>query len=54
VVVAVRISGKGRESRVQTEMRPFNVWTLRDSKVIRLTGGYRDRTDALEAAGLSE
>jgi ketosteroid isomerase-like protein len=54
VVVAVRISGKGRESGVQTEMRLFNVWTLRDGKVIRLTGGYRDRAEALEAAGLQE
>ena len=54
VVVAVRISGKGRESGVATEMQLFNVWTLREGKVVRITGGYRDRAEALEAAGLSE
>jgi ketosteroid isomerase-like protein len=54
VVVAVRISGKGRGSGVETEMRLFNIWTLREGKVVRVTGGYRDRTEALEAAGLRE
>ena len=54
VVVAVRISGMGRGSGATADMRVFNVWTLRDGKVIRLTGGYRDRAEALEAAGLSE
>jgi ketosteroid isomerase-like protein len=54
VVVASRISGKGRGSGVETAMRVYAVWTLREGKVARLTGGFRDRAEALEAAGLSE
>jgi ketosteroid isomerase-like protein len=54
VFVAYRISGKGRGSGVEAEMRVFGVWTLRGGKVARFTGGYRDRTEALEAAGLRE
>jgi ketosteroid isomerase-like protein len=54
VVTAVRISGKGHGSGAGAEMRLFNIWTLRDGKVLRITGGYRDRAEVLEAAGLSE
>jgi ketosteroid isomerase-like protein len=54
VFAAYRISGKGRGSGIETEMRVFGVWTLRDGKVSLFTGGYRNRTEALEAAGLSE
>ena len=54
VVVAARISGKGRSSGVKAEMPVFAAWTLREGKVSRVTGGFRDRGDALEAAGLSE
>jgi ketosteroid isomerase-like protein len=54
VVAALTIGGKGRESGVDVKMRLFNVWTLSDSKVVRLVGGYRDRAEALEAAGLFE
>jgi hypothetical protein len=35
-------------------MHLFNVWELRDGKVVRYEGGYRDRDEALKAAGLSE
>jgi ketosteroid isomerase-like protein len=52
VVTAVTLHGKGKESGVNVEMQLFNVWTLRDSKVVRIVGGYRDRSEALEAAGL--
>jgi uncharacterized protein len=52
VVAEITISGTGRGSGVEAEMRIFNVWTLRDGKVIRLVGGYRERAEALEAAGL--
>jgi ketosteroid isomerase-like protein len=54
VFAAARIAGKGRGSGVETEMRVFAVWGLRDGKVQSVTGGYRDRAEALEAAGLSE
>jgi uncharacterized protein len=52
VVTATRISGVGRGSGVQVEMHLFQVVTLRDGRVLRLTGGYRDRDEALQAAGL--
>ena len=52
VVTAVTMRGKGKESGVDVEMRVFQVWTVRDSKVVRVVGGYRDRSEALEAAGL--
>jgi ketosteroid isomerase-like protein len=54
VFVAVRISGEGKGSGVEVDMRIFNVWTFRDGKVWRVAGGYRDRDQALEAAGLRE
>jgi ketosteroid isomerase-like protein len=54
VVAEISVLGTGRGSGVETEMRIFNVWTLREGKVARLVGGYRERANALEAAGLSE
>ena len=54
VVSSVRLSGRGRGSGVETEMRLFGVWTFREGRVSRFAGGYRDRAEALEAAGLSE
>jgi ketosteroid isomerase-like protein len=54
VVAEIAVAGTGRGSGVEAEMRIFNVWTLRRGKVIRFAGGYRQRAEALEAAGLSE
>jgi ketosteroid isomerase-like protein len=54
VVTGVRIAGRGRGSGIEVEMHVFNVWMLRDGKVLRYEGGYRDRKEALEAAGLRE
>ena len=54
VVCAARMTGRGRKSGVPTEMRLFQVWNLRDGKVLRFTGGYREHAEALEAAGLPE
>jgi ketosteroid isomerase-like protein len=51
VVVAVKMGGKGKESGVEVEMRIYSVWTVTDSKVVRVVGGYRDRSEAVEAAG---
>ena len=54
VVAGFTMSGKGKESGAKVEMKLFSVWTFRDAKVVRIVGGYRDRSEALEAAGLSE
>jgi ketosteroid isomerase-like protein len=54
VFVASRMSGRGRGSGVEAEMRAFAIWTFREGKVSRFRGGYRDRAETLEAPGLSE
>jgi ketosteroid isomerase-like protein len=54
VVAAITIRAKGKGSGVEVEMQAFNVWTVDDSKVVRVVGGYLDRSEALAAVGLSE
>jgi ketosteroid isomerase-like protein len=55
VVVAVRISGRGKRSGVEIEidMPLWQVWTLRDGKAVRWRI-FRSKQEALEAAGLRE
>ena len=53
VVVAVRQHGVGGGSGAATEFRYFHLWSFRGPKVIRLEN-FRDRAEALEAAGLRE
>jgi ketosteroid isomerase-like protein len=52
VVVRARMSGRGRESGVETEMQIYGIWEFQDGKVLRFTGGYRDRGEVLKAAGV--
>jgi ketosteroid isomerase-like protein len=51
VVIAVRISGRGRASGIDVEASWFHVLTARDNKAVRIEW-YGSRGDALEAAGL--
>jgi ketosteroid isomerase-like protein len=53
VLVSVCQRGVGRASGAPTEMRYFTLWTFRGYKVIRIES-FRERAEALEAAGLSE
>jgi hypothetical protein len=53
VVAAICQRGVGEESGAATELRYFQVWSFRGGKVIRLEG-FRERAEALEAAGLRE
>jgi ketosteroid isomerase-like protein len=53
VVTAVTLHGKGKGSGVDVKMELFNVWTLGDSMIVHVVGGYRDREEALRAAGLA-
>jgi ketosteroid isomerase-like protein len=53
VVIAVRISGRGRGSGIDVEAHWFHVISERDDKAARIEW-HRSREDALEAAGLSE
>ena len=53
VVVKALYRGRGRGSGVPIEARFYAVHTLRDGRVVRVDE-FTDRTEALEAAGLSE
>jgi ketosteroid isomerase-like protein len=53
VFVAARFRGRGRASGAEVQGRHFEVYTLRNGKVLRVDE-YADREEALEAAGLSE
>jgi ketosteroid isomerase-like protein len=53
VVIAIRISGRGRASGIDVEANWFHVLTARDNKAVRIEW-HRSRDDALEAAGLRD
>ncbi len=53
VLVGVHQRGVGSGSGVPTVLHYFTLWTFRGSKVIHLES-FRERTEALEAVGLSE
>jgi ketosteroid isomerase-like protein len=54
VLVFSREGGRGRGSGAEVETNPTaHLWTLRDGKAIRMQS-YWERSDALEAVGLSE
>jgi hypothetical protein len=48
VIVAVRHRARGRASGVEVDMPSFQVWTLRDGKVVRYRG-FSDREAAVDA-----
>jgi ketosteroid isomerase-like protein len=52
VVVVVRQRAVGKESGVPSDVRLYEAWTFRGRAVIRREQ-FADRTDALEAVGLS-
>jgi len=53
VVASVIQRGIGQGSGASTEFRYFHVWSFRGPRVIRLEN-FRERAEALQAAGLSE
>ena len=53
VVFLVRVTGRGRRSRVPVDLRMTVVASLRDGKIARVRN-YPEKPEALEAAGLSE
>jgi ketosteroid isomerase-like protein len=53
VLAFIHVTGEGRASGAGFEIRIAHLWTLRDGLVVR-GEGYGDRTEALEAAGVSE
>jgi len=53
VFVVGRLRGRGRASGVEVEQRLYDVYTLRNGKILHVEE-FRERSDALEAAGLRE
>ena len=53
LLVALSLRATGRASGIAGEFRIFQVWTIRDSKLVRLES-YLTLDEALEAAGLRE
>ena len=53
VVVAVRIRGRRRDTRVTIDVPMFQVFEMREGKIQR-GSAYLDKAEALEAVGLSE
>jgi ketosteroid isomerase-like protein len=53
VVVIARFHGRGRASGVTVEQRLYEVYTLRNGKILRVDE-FSERAEALAAAGLSE
>jgi ketosteroid isomerase-like protein len=53
VVAFVRVHAEGGASGVPIELETTHVWTVRTGRVTSVHA-YRDRSQALEAAGLSE
>lgn len=53
VVVVVFQRGRGRASGAEVERRVGQVWTVCDGKAVRWQI-FKDRSEALEAVGLSE
>ena len=53
VVVAMRLTAKGRHTAIAVEQRFAQVWTFRDGKATRART-YASEAEALNAAGLGE
>ena len=53
VVVAVRMRGRGRASGIEVDARLYDVYTLREGKIVRMDQ-FTERSEAHEAAGLTD
>ena len=53
VVVTVRLRGRGRGSGVEVDALFYDVYTLRDGKIVRMDQ-FTERSQAFEAVGLAE
>jgi uncharacterized protein len=53
VVVTVRLGGRGRGSGVEIDARFYDVYTLRDGKIVRMDQ-FTDQSEALQAVELLE
>jgi ketosteroid isomerase-like protein len=53
VVATVRLRGRGRGSGLEIDARFYDVYTLRDGKIVRMDQ-FTERSEALAAVGLAE
>jgi ketosteroid isomerase-like protein len=53
VVATVRLRGRGRGSGIEIDARFYDVFTLRDGKIVRMDQ-FTEQSEALEAVGLRE
>jgi ketosteroid isomerase-like protein len=53
IIVTVRLGGRGRGSGVEVDARFYDLYTLRDGKIIRMDQ-FTERSEALEAVSRSE
>ena len=53
VVVAMRVTAKGRRTAIAVEQRTTGVWTICDGKAIRIRA-YVSQPEALASVGLVE
>jgi ketosteroid isomerase-like protein len=53
VLAVIHLTGRGARSGMEVDQRFFQVYTLRDGKIIRMVEFVR-RAEALEAAGLRD
>jgi uncharacterized protein len=53
VIVALRLTAKGRSTGIHVEQQLGQVWTIRDGKALRVRS-YGSYPEALTAAGLAE
>lgn len=51
VLVSFTVRGRGKQSGAETSWKAWQVWTVRDGKIVQALG-FTDREPALEAAGL--
>lgn len=51
VLATVRLRGRGRGSGIEVDARFFDLYTLRDGKIIRMDQ-FAEESEALEAVGL--
>ena len=54
VVAATHWRGTGRGSGISIDIHQFDVFEVREGKIIQATLGYTSRSSALKAAGVSE
>ena len=53
VVVSVRLRGRGRGSGIEIDALFYDIYTLRDEKIVRMDQ-FTERRQAFEAVGLAE